>query len=1188
MFTKLTTIALGFVGMGLITNSVADDTELYVLESSIRSDDNPQVLIILDTSGSMGGNPGYGEMNEVPFLVQPTVSSSTKLYYSKRSNDVPEIGSQQYFTYGKNKCHSSTQFINKYGIYTGYFRTYQGISWESIPVNDGSSITEVDCYEDISIADSGNNGASAGFPVDGLASSYSNDANALANAKLTSFGLGQPITVFTEQYVDWFHNPPEREDTERMDVAKRVLEEVIVNTPGVDIGLMIFNKNNDTNSSDNNGDSDGGGRVISTIKTGNITNKKSLVSTVDSTISINQNATPLCETLYEAYLYLNGKQVDNGHKTSGSTSNPSYDLNAESPAGTYLSPFVGKKCGSNASIIYITDGGPSRDTHQNSKIIALLGLPSTTNAASVTGAVTVNGTVSLMAPLAGYLAKNDVNPYADGTQVVNTYTIGFSTGVTGAIDLLEAVASPAYGDGKFYYATNPTALQASLIDAIEAITLDSSSFTSPSVVLDKTQTGDAAYFAMFLPGEGPRWSGNLKKFKVNANGEVLDQNDSAAFDSTGRIAEDACSLWVDAADCLVDGYEGYNVNHGGVASELRSIYENDIASRKVLVNTGASGALVALTSSSAKRLGSLDDDGLASHLNVDVASIDKTINWALGLNVDSEEYGLTTAPNVRQDIIGDPLHSRPLVINYGTTDTPDIRIIMGTNHGFLHMFKDYDVTTIENEITTTTNTVSESWAFIPHELLPNLKSLMDNPKTGIHSIYGMDGTPVPYIERNSAGIISKAWIFVGMRRGGSSYYALDITIPDSPTLKWVKNSTDFPALGQSWSDAVITKVPGWPAAAVTSATASPVLIIGAGYNPGTKDGAGVGGNDIAATGSGAGVYIIDADQGTKVHSFGLAGSDTSMPSLTDSIPNKVAILDSNNDQLTDRIYATDTGANVWRIDMPGLPTDSDNPWSAFKFASLGGESISTDLRFFSAPVIAQTAFGSTHEYNDGTTTTITHQNIPYDAVVIGSGHRAHPLDKSRNDRFFTLQDRNIVTKSYSAAAGNTTPDALDITDLYNVTSESPASDTELITFGSKRGWYYNFSDEGEKSLSAATIVSGRVFFTSYVPETGASENACLVPGQGRLYGFDLHKGARTYSHSEDYFVMGEQVPDTPTLVVPHNGDSDSYMYLIGIGDAANDMIKNDVLGDDGCAEGDDSCVGGGLGVNRIYYHQNEN
>jgi type IV pilus assembly protein PilY1 len=77
-------------------------------------------------------------------------------------------------------------------------------------------------------------------------------------------------------------------------------------------------------------------------------------------------------------------------------------------------------------------------------------------------------------------------------------------------------------------------------------------------------------------------------------------------------------------------------------------------------------------------------------------------------------------------------------------------------------------------------------------------------------------------------------------------------------------------------------------------------------------------------------------------------------------------------------------------------------------------------------------------------------------------------------------------------------------------------------------------------------------------------------------------------HTEDYFETGEQVPDTPTLVIPNNGTNESYMYLIGIGDAANDMIKKDEYKNDGCAAGDEKCIGGGLGVNRIYYHVNEN
>ena len=66
------------------------------------------------------------------------------------------------------------------------------------------------------------------------------------------------------------------------------------------------------------------------------------------------------------------------------------------------------------------------------------------------------------------------------------------------------------------------------------------------------------------------------------------------------------------------------------------------------------------------------------------------------------------------------------------------------------------------------------------------------------------------------------------------------------------------------------------------------------------------------------------------------------------------------------------------------------------------------------------------------------------------------------------------------------------------------------------------------------------------------------------------------------------MPDTPQLVIPPNGNGDSYMYLIGIGAAGDEMKKADGGGGgDGCPPGDEKCVGGGLGVNRIYYHINE-
>ena len=60
--------------------------------------------------------------------------------------------------------------------------------------------------------------------------------------------------------------------------------------------------------------------------------------------------------------------------------------------------------------------------------------------------------------------------------------------------------------------------------------------------------------------------------------------------------------------------------------------------------------------------------------------------------------------DIRYDVFGDPLHSKPLVINYGgSANDQDVRIILGTNAGFLHMFDDNGAT------------VDETWAFMPKE-----------------------------------------------------------------------------------------------------------------------------------------------------------------------------------------------------------------------------------------------------------------------------------------------------------------------------------------------------------------------------------------------------------------------------------------------------------------------------------------
>jgi type IV pilus assembly protein PilY1 len=1157
--------------------SYGDDTELYVFESSARSGSRPQVLIIFDNSGSMSTD----EYTEDFYQRGETVNDGTKIYYSKGGIGVPNVASSNYFSGSVNGCHLSKQYLASYGMFTGFVREYgftgENGEWTELPDILGSNVTNIDCFEDFedsnSLAFANASGVSPGFPVDSLgtkdspvpytnvvSSSSSSDIDAaVETAKLTKFGTGKSVTLYTERYVNWYHSTKRKHYKSRLEIAKRVMEDTVVATPGVDFGLTVFNGNYYSNEN--------GGRVISGIKRLNASDKVALINTINDLGA--DTWTPLCETLYESYRYFAGKSVLYGLQQKHLS--PSRDMNVEN-SGTYISPFKDMQCSSNAYVVYITDGSPSRDTNANVAVSRMSGFRS---------ADIKDG--SYLPALASIMNRKDVNTSLDGEQHVSTFTIGFSDGANSAAPILKKTAE--LGGGKYFAAKDASALQSALQQVFSQILEVNASFTSPSIAsnnFDRTQTFDSVYYAMFLPNKGPRWMGNLKKFKVTGSGDIVDKNGANAIADDGNLKDSACSYWTPNSVCSAasGGGDGNDVRVGGITHELKT---TSTSNRHLYGNFGSNGALTSFTKNNAiSAAGS--ESNLASHMGINRSQLSDYIQWIKGKDIDDDDND-GSASDIREDVFGDPLHSKPLAINFGTEGSPDVRIILGTNHGFLHMFKDEGTT------------VSESWAFMPYELLPNIRELKANVPTGVHSVYGFDSSPVSFVKTKSSGEVEKAWLFSGMRRGGKSYYALDITNPDRPLYMWKVSSSDpgMAELGQTWAEPVVTYIPGWPAGNTDYSKAKPVLIFGAGYSPSTKDSGSVGAPDS----QGRGVFILDAETGALVHAFGPnSGSGvTQLPGITDSVPNAVAILDSNGDKFTDRIYASDTGANVWRIDLPSVnPTDTTRPWTAFKFANLGGGTVGSDRRFFAEPAVAQTVFTNISEVDvtvgGVTTKTKTYQSVPYDAVVIGSGHRPHPLDLLRNDNFFTLQDRNVITKSFDGKEGNSIPSPITFTNLYNVTSAPPTNDSDNITFGTKLGWYYKFGTTGEKSLSAATIINGRVFFTSYVPGEASDANQCLVTGAGRLYGFGLHRGTRSYTH--EYLEMGDRVPDTPQLVVPPNGTDDSYMYLIGIGAAGDKMEPKDCPAGSidcppppKCEPGDSKCVGDGLGVNRIYYHVNE-
>ncbi|WP_425347541.1 pilus assembly protein [Shewanella septentrionalis] len=1167
MMWKIVTFTCLFFLIGLSSQTHGDDTELYVFETATDAGARPKVLIIFDNSGSMDTwenvpDPDYVPPADYNSDYNPSTDYSGSgikdiIYFSTSSSTDLEslLDSNKRFYTKYNGCHQSWAPLAEYGFFKGHVSEYYSRNWDDLRTNQDLSKTRyVDCREDITTADPINSSdyGHSGFPKDGSKStpythvsspSDNNWNSAISTAKETDIGKGGSVTLYTENYLLWYKlikngNIP-IVSKKRIDIAKKAITDVINTTPSVDFGLAVFNAN--SNGKD-------GGRIVSGIRdmspgtTPGIVARSSIVSTI---MKLNaETNTPLCETLVEAYQYFSGGLVKFGHKDSSS---PSYDTSIES-GSNYMTPL--KICNDMAYVIYVTDGAPYYDSDANTYVKNLTDGGNKLGNYAPMYARTYNGWADSYLPaLASYMYHNDLVNKNDANgdnplQNVRTFTIGFSSGADDAAPLL--IETAKRGGGKYFAAQDSLQLTNALSDALSSILEIDSSFTSPSIAsnnFDRTQTFDSAYYAMFLPGKGPRWVGNLKKLKVTSSGILVDTEGNVAIGDNGNIKKTVCTYWTDCSN----GSDGNQVEVGGVSQMLEGLN-----SRKIYSNTASSNGLELLTVINASN-GSTAN--LATYMSIDEAELDSTFKWIHGVDVDDED-GDGSTTDKRTDIMGDPLHSKPLAINFGTNAAPDVRIILGTNHGLLHMFKDAGTS------------VDESWAFMPYELLPNVPKLRENLSSG-HYVYGMDASPVAYVKSGtSGGKPTAAWVFSGMRRGGSSYYALNVTSPDTPSLMWVINpdTAGFSGLGQTWAEPVITLIPGHD---------KPVLILGGGYDV-SYDGT------PSTSPLGRNVYIVDAESGALIHTFGSsAGSGvTALPGISDSIPNSVAVLDSNNDGVSDRIYATDTGGNVWRMDLPSVNTST---WTAYKFASLGGD-LAADRRFFAEPVVAQTLFSNISEVsvvnsNGSTTTTKNYQNVPYDAIAIGSGNRPTPLSKSTEDMYFILQDRNVITKSYGGSGHPAAPAAITLSDLYNVTSAAPSTENENIQFGKKLGWYYDFQTTGEKSLTASLIVDGKVYFTSFIPPSqSVSDTVCTVSGIGRLYVFDLHKGIRTLANV--YYELGERVPDTPQIVIPApETGKEPYIYIIGVGKGEKR--------DDGEYTGTIN-VGSGLDVNKIYYHIDDN
>ena len=1159
----------------------SEDIELYISDVVRQAGKSTKVLIVFDTSGSMGDLHTVAEEFKASNTYPPEGSAhaynDAAIYFNKGGVDntstIPSSPSDARRFLGEiNSCEKSKAILAEFGTYTGKIReyTYKGNSgtWGELPDNNGLNIEVIDCEDDAYIVDNQGTVVNAGSRInaDGLPSGYPvneqgtkqnpvyHDNSITATTTNVNWSSGGYVTLYTAKYLRWYYGQSVIDVTEsRMDTAKKSMTTVINTTPSVDFGIELFNFNVGDGSTSGNG-----GRIASGINKMTTTNKASLLDLINNQISA-AGGTPLCESVYEASRYFGGKEVEFGDDDINYRNrrfNINYIKNIPPPESSlidnnnkYISPF--NNCASSiAHIILITDGVPTNDfaadTHieamttkvlrvdgQSTPIFDELGNPIYDDKTFVGERYTLDGSNSYLPALAGWMSQYDVNTDLEGKQTVVTHTIGFSDGADAATGLLRETASR--GQGQYFSAKNGLQLTQALISILNKLPQSNDSLTSASVAannFDRTQTLDSVYYAMFEPQTGARWQGNLKKYKAK-DGKITGLSGADAIcETNGRrtFCQNSQSYWSPSVD-------GDIVGKGGVVSWFNSKTPSD---RKIYMDSSSNNLVdfnrTNLENAFTNEAGLAIELGVAGLVDENGDSIENTVidemlAWAIGTDVDDENNDKDKT-DMRKDVFGDPLHSKPLVINYGSS----IRILIGTNSGALHMFEDSG------------NTVKENWAFMPKEFIDNIKPLRENFSSS-NKVYGIDGEISVYQnDKNGDGIIDStdtAWVFFGLRRGGSSYYAVDISNPNAPKLMWHIDSATigFEELGQSWSKAKVA----YSKLNTSGNTASPVLFIGGGYDV-NKDSAGA----ATADSKGRAMYMLDAKTGGILWSTLPLGGTTDFPG-TDSIASSIGVLDTTSNGLIDRLYVGDTGGNIWRVDMPD---DDTSKFSVFNLASLGGGL--DDQRFFSEPALVRTFISEVLETTvtdeHGATSTITvHQETPYDAVLIGSGDRSNPIGKDTSDTLYMIKDSNVITQNFSASTVPPTPIVINKTDLYDYT-DNPFSktmttqeeETLQLAVSSKSGWYIDLLQSGEKSTSPGIVIKGIAYFTAYTPASSAAVVDCKPPqGTGWLYAVDLALGVKKHTATKDVraddtraFKINNDWLGTPTIIVLPEDDND--------------------------------------------------
>ncbi len=1062
---RLRAVALGtLLALTCGSPAVADDTEIFV---GRQSGARPNILLILDTSGSMNGAVSTQVLYD-PSVTYGGTCSASRVYWRRDTGDPPDCGDDTWINASELTCDAATQALAAAGTYVAdraaqWNPGSSQLRWENI--RSGVSNQPVECR-----ADAGQHGAAAGDP-EVFASGTAGEqwtADGAQQIGWTANNTDRTYTFYSGNWLNWYYDPGSFVTSTRLAVVQEVAVNLVNTISGVNMGLMRYSNNGGS------GDASAEGGMVTFPVTPVETARSQLEASINSNTA--DGSTPLSETLFEAQQYFAGRPVFFGIDSQirpgePLPSVPESRLSAD-PA-FYRSP-AELSCQKNF-VVYLTDGEPTQDNSADDDIIALSDFDTL-----VGSDCDDSGSGRCLDDLAEYMFDADLRPSVQGQQNVVTYTIGFGPDVAGST-FLQRVAQR--GGGSAFSADNVGSLTTALSNIVNEILQTGTTFVSPSVAVNafnRTETLSDIYLSIFEPSTTYHWPGNFKKYQI-AGGQLVDATGAPAVDAaTGFLRPGSRSLWASGAD-------GGDVSAGGAAARLPV----DPAQRR-LYTFLADPDLTASTNRITANNGLLTDLLLSVGLPGQPTRA-QILDFALGFDVqDADNDGDTTDARLE---MGDPLHGRPATVIYGgSSGSPNINdavLYTTTNDGYLHAIDAF--------------TGDELWAFIPAELLQRLVDLYeDDPQSSKR--YGLDGdVRAVKIDRDQDGIVEpsdgdRVHLYFGMRRGGNNYYALDVTRKNSPEHLWTIGPAQLPGVGQSWSTPAVTRV---EVAGATQNSDRLALVFGGGYDE-TQD------NDQGSTfyntdTIGNRVFMVDALSGARLWFAGgpgIGSPNLDLPRMDNSIPSPVRVIDLDGDGFGDRMYVGDTGGRVWRFDI----IVDDNPTAAGNQAPNADSLVAGGVlaTLGNADAGAQPIASTRHFYHTPDVALVSRRGAPaYFNIALGSGWRGHPLNTGIQDRFYALRDFEPFTKLSQAQYNSRTPieddDLVDITD--NVAPVLPINSA---------GWKLELrlpgGFVGEKVLAESRTLDNVVFFPTYLP-TETSADPCLPAGSNRVYAVRVDDGS---------------------------------------------------------------------------------